>query len=182
MKALKHYLSCIAGILVLMFLVSNQITAQKKTEFAVGAGIPEAINFKFKYGINNKVGISAGIFPDIYYSSYDNKYYSTIYTTLSLDIYHYFKKQNDTIRSKWYCNSGISFWPGSDEKSLFLYLRFGRSINFSKKTGINIDLGLAPGIHWERETTGSITYGTVPYEETTLLPLPSCSISFFVRL
>lgn len=182
MKALNHFFSLIAGILFLMFLVINPLFAQKKTELAMGAGFPEAINLKLKYGNNNKVGISAGIFPDIYYSSYDNKSYSRNYTTLSLEIYHYFRKQNDTIRSKWYCNSGISFWPGSDEKSVFLFLRFGRSIYFSKKTGINFDLGFAPGIHSERKIVGSMTYQTIPYKETTFLPLPSCSFSFFFRL
>ena len=167
------------SIIVLILFFNHDLYAQKNTEFSVGAGIPDVLNLKLKYGINNRIGISAGLLPAN----------GLVYSSLCLDYYHYFRKKNDPDRSKWYLNSGVSYWSGQEEKYIYLFLRFCRSIRFSARTGLNIDLGIAPAISAIKESS-SIAVSPSPgivYRKSTSYNnyypsiLPALSISFYMR-
>lgn len=54
--------------------------------------------------------------------------------------YHFAGKSKFTHVKPWYALAGI-FWSERYYKKRYPYFRIGRSFNFSKKTGLNLDFG-----------------------------------------
>jgi hypothetical protein len=158
-------------------------------ELSAGIGTPEFIYFKVKYGRRFRAGMSLGILPNGWNFDRDGS------TSLGIDFYQYFAKSKKTDQFSWYVNGGISkLFPGSTYPNMFqevteniiIFTRFGRSIYFSKSAGINLDLGFE--LAQKRVTRWGSPMYTAAYghrvmfnDDTFWEPLPSISLSFFVK-
>jgi hypothetical protein len=161
-------------LFVILILSVTQAFPQGKFEISGGLGLPDFYNVKFKYGQNIQVGAclhywhyrSSGIF-----SAYND------WSCAAEVTYHFSGKSKYVEQPTWYLLGGLGYyhidylidWP-YDYCALSFYPRVGRTLNFSKRTGINMDLGLFVPL------SASSGY---PYKFRIL---PSGSISFFIRL
>jgi hypothetical protein len=138
-----------------MLLICNSISSQHKFELAGGAGYPELISLKIKYGGNIQVGLSQT--GPVDWGS------SLVWGPIATEIYYHFGATSRYIdRKKWYLLGGVIFWW---EPAAF-YPRIGRTINFSKRVGINLDAGV-----------------TIPLGSEIITEFdPSGYISLFIRL
>jgi hypothetical protein len=136
----------------------NEVYSQDKFELSGGFGLPEAINLKIKYGGKNiKIALGGGFLPQ-----------SEKLRTLDIGFYYHFaKKSKFTGNFVWYTLGGLNIMKfGSNSESSiehYPYLRVGRAINFSKKTGLNVDIGACFN----------------EYDDSPIVP--SGSIGFFIR-
>jgi hypothetical protein len=114
----------------------DEVYSQDKFELSGGFGLPEAYNIRIKYGGRNvKIALGVGFLPN-----------SEKLRTVDIDIYYHFaKKSKFSDNLVWYALGGLNFmkYGGNNESSteLYPYLRVGRTINFSKKFGLNFDIG-----------------------------------------
>ena len=161
-------------LFAILILSAAQALPQGKFEISGGLGLPDIYNVKLKYGQNVQVGASvhylhftrAGIF-----SAYND------WSCAAEVTYHFSGKSKYVEQPVWYLLGGIGYyhtdylidWP-YDYCALSFYPRVGRTLNFSKRTGINMDLGLFVPL--------SASSGN-PYKFRIL---PSASIGFFIRL
>jgi len=159
---MKAYLFKSFIILSGLFLFNDPLSSQSKYEISGGVGFPEAVNLKINYGKNIQMGASLGILP----------FFGLVGPIVEIS-YHFSGKSEFTDQPPWYILSGFQFVVIYDlcdnayiDTGFFsVYPRIGRSFNFSKKTGINFDLGV------------------ILYPGNSEIPVfPSGSISFFIRL
>jgi len=147
-------------LFAVLILSVNQAFPQSKFEISGGFGFPDVLNLGIKYGNKFRVGIHQSIwYPD----GYGGPTSIVIY-------YHFGGKSKFSERPPWYCFGGLGYYWGYEDNDVYFYPRIGRSFNFSKKSGINLDGGAFFPINNElREFMDSPIY-------------PSGSISFFIRL
>jgi hypothetical protein len=109
--------------------------SQKNFEANFGAGFMEGLSLKMKYGNNIQLGICQGFAPGI----------SPLWLTGAELYYHFGKKSKYTEQRCFYIMTGVSatlFAKGYDPtEKVLLYPRIGRSMNFSKNKGLNVDMG-----------------------------------------
>ena len=161
-------------LLAIIILSANQAFPQGKFEISGGLGAPEMINLRLKYGQNIQVGTclyywhykASGIFPE----SYDLAFSAEI-------IYHFSGKSKNVEQGTWYLLGGLGYYHLDnladlpyEDYDIGFYPRIGRTLNFSKKIGLNFDLGLFLPLSAASE---------IPY---SFKILPSGSIGFFIRL
>jgi hypothetical protein len=129
-------------ISVVPIIYSFQGFSQGKFELSGGVGIPELINMKLKYGQNIQVGASAGFLPIEWFGE------TVVDWTVSTEIsYHFAGKSKFVEQPTWYISGELSYfdlgimepYEGYD---LAFCPRIGKTISFSKKTGINLDAGM----------------------------------------
>jgi len=129
-------------VLTGLVLVCNLGYGQGKTELSGGFGIPDFFNFRLNYGHNLRVGGYLGFIPFKFYGS------STSYWSFGAEISYHLPDKKDINKSPvWYVLGGLCFYHfdmGSkyDPYNIGFYPRAGRTIYFSKKSGINLDVGL----------------------------------------
>lgn len=155
---MKYNLFKLCIILLVLLLINIPSYPQKyppsRFELSGGFGWPEMAAVKIKYGQDFQIGISQGFMLNT-----------------SLEVYYHFAgKPKLTDRLVWYGLGGIEcFYWGGEEINLFPYLRLGRTFNFSRRYGVNLDIGLFYLL-----------------KESDYFPKshfsPSGSFSFFIRL
>jgi hypothetical protein len=146
-----------------LILIDNPISSQSKFEISGGFGFPEFAALKVKYGKNIQIALSQS-----FWHGYKG---AMIMGPTAAEIYYHFSGKSRFIEQPtWYLLGGLGFFGGGDEKDVYFYPRLGKTFNFSKKIGINLDAGafvpLSKGL---RDFFDSSVY-------------PSGSICFFIRL
>lgn len=127
---MKSYLikSCfiLVGLLLLGIPVQSQGYPKSNFEFAGGFGWPDMASFKIKYGQDFQVGLSQGLMLNT-----------------GVELYWHFTGESKwSGRKPWYGMCGIEyFYWGWEEENWFPYIRFGRTLNFTRRYGVNIDAG-----------------------------------------
>jgi hypothetical protein len=161
-------------LLIGLILSDNPIIAQGKFELSGGFGIPEIINVKLRYGQNIQVGACVHF---LYYSAGGifSEYYS--WSGSAEILYHFAGKAKYVEQRTWYLLGGLGYYHidylmdiPHEEYDIGFYPRIGRTLNFSKKIGINLDAGIFLPL------SAAETY-TFDFKV-----LPSGSIGFFIRL
>jgi len=144
----------LSGLLIINVAGYPQKYPPSKFELSGGFGWPEMAAAKIKYGENLQLGISQGFMLNT-----------------SLEVYYHFAgKPKLTDRLVWYGLGGLEcFYWNRKELSWFPYLRLGRTFNFSRRYGVNLDLGLFYNIN-DDDFISSFRIS------------PSGSFSFFIRL
>ena len=173
----------IVGILM---LCTNRLLAQNtqtqptqaatgsKFELSAGFGEPEFFNVKIKYGQNLQMGICiGGIIGHGLFGS--DKI--TVQGSFAAEIsYHFLGKSKYIEQSPWYLLGGLGYYhiPISGWYGLYdigFYPRIGRTFNFSKKVGMNLDIGIFLPLSMAKNE------GTYVFKVQ-----PSGGLSLFVRL
>ncbi len=130
---------CIFSLILL--LQTQKAHAQVRPSLSIGFGLPElvciGVNFPFE---QVQFGVSYGM---LRWSAEDFPM-----TSLSGDIRYYFaEKSQFTERNAWYCRLALSVFRTENNKYIneYTYLspKIGREINFSKRFGVELDLGAA---------------------------------------
>jgi hypothetical protein len=132
--------------------------SQGKFEISGGFGFPDMQNLKIRYGNNMQIGASCGFFGGDSFSAP---------SIIAIEIYLHFAGKSEIIKQRpWYLLVAL-YYVREDSGFMdpyFLLTRFGRTFNFSKRMGLNLDVGAF-------------------YPRDCGYPrMPSGSISFFVRL
>lgn len=161
-------------LLIVLILFVNKVFSQGKFELSGGLGVPEYNNLKLRYGQNLQVGAcvhywydkGGGIFSDYYSWSFSAEI-----------LYHFSGKSKYVEQPTWYLLAGLGYYHidllidlPHEEYDIGFYPRIGRNLNFSKKLGINFDIGFFLPLSAQEG-----------YDYNFRL-LPSGSISFFIRL
>ena len=152
-------------------LIGYQGFSQGKFELSGGVGIPELINMKINYGQDIQAGASVGFLTIEWFGE------TVVDWTVSAEIlYHFAGKSKFVEQPTWYISGELGYfdlgiidpYEGYD---IAFCPRIGRTINFSKTTGIKIDAGVFLPL------SKSSSYST--YDFNVLF---SGNIGFFVRL
>jgi hypothetical protein len=118
------------------FFINIKVSGQEKLNLYGGVGIPEqfVIGPRFQFD-QVQIGLGYGI------SEYQN--------SISGDVsYHFGGFSQKSDRRPWYIKGGLSKWIDPEKLNdypLGIYFRTGRDINFSKKIGLNVELGILTG-------------------------------------
>ena len=165
---MKIRLCTLSIILIGLFFINVPGYSQSKFELSYGVGFPELINMKISYGKNVKIALSQSIFP---FSDISEPPLPVGPTSIEV-YYHFAGKSKYIVQPSWYLMGGLGiFWPHTQVTGLpgiafCAYPRIGRTINFSKSIGINVDAGVF-----------------IPFFDFFHSSVfPSLSINFFFRL
>ncbi len=138
MKTIKLSLMILmAGLL----LVNNPVYSQNKYEVAFGVGVPELLSARIKYGRNLQVGVCAGFYTFAWYGS------TVLDWSVAAEVtYHFLGKSKFVEVSPWYVLGGLGYFHLPvyniyEDYDVACYPRIGRTFNFSKRVGINMDIG-----------------------------------------
>lgn len=166
-----------------LLIPNNNIYSQKRYELSGGLGWPGLLSINCRYGSDLQAGIGVGFFR--MKDSFSSNSSEITYWNFSADLYDHFGGRSEvTGHMPWYINVGIAFTPVKTFESaavsefrtnhdtyISLYSRIGRTINFSAKFGLTIDLGVNQSINL--------------MEGENIIPimiLPAFSTGFFIRL
>jgi hypothetical protein len=154
---------------LLLFFCCNKTFGQEKVNISAGIGTSEAFFLGLRFQLQQSqlgFSIGGGIITPIRGFSVTGDYY-----------YHFGGSSDLSARRPWYCKSSLSYSKVvatlNTASWLFLDIRIGRDINFSKNLGMAIDVG--PSITLLYKTSGIA--GGIDYPV-----YPSMSLSFFYRL
>jgi hypothetical protein len=169
MKQSSLFLKAI--LLAGLILADYPVFSQSKFELSGGLGIPELINGRIKYGGNLQIGVCAGFATGDWYG--DNYVDWSVAAEVT---YHFSGKSKYVDQSPWYVLGGLGYYhlpivDPYEQYDIGFYPRAGRTFNFSKKTGINLDGGLFLPLSMTPD------YGSFDFKA-----LFSGCISFFIRL
>jgi hypothetical protein len=157
-------------LFAIIILSVNQAFAQSKIEISGGFGYVEFFNGRFKYGQNIQMGACIGFYPFKWYGENIVDWSCAAEVTC-----HFLGKSKYAEQPPWYVLGGLGYYhlPVVDhyeQYDIAFYPRIGRTLNFSKKSGMNLDIGLFLPL------SKSPDYNS--YEYKVLL---SGGISFFIR-
>lgn len=121
-------------LLLFCFLFGNKlIYSQNKAEADIGVGLFEGISLKIKYGNNAQVALCQGFAQRSFWMTGVEGYYRFGGLSKHLD------------QRIFYIMMGLSstlFAGGYDSfEKIIWYSRLGKTFNFSKKSGLNFDIG-----------------------------------------
>jgi hypothetical protein len=168
---MKILTKIILTILVAGFVISNnKVYSQDKLELSIGVGMPDLPNLKIKYGQNIQVGASIGIYT---FEWYGNNVVD--WAGIAQITYHFSGKSKYVEQKPWYVSGGLGFFDLGviepyEQYDIGFIPGIGRTINFSKKIGINYSIGLFLPLS---ASEGSSYHFNI---------IPSGNISFFIRL
>ena len=139
--------------------------------------MPEFINLKVKYGQNIQVAGSVGFF----YMPWGNPWN---WSTTAEIIFHFAGESKYVEQPPWYLLFGLTYYEGFDmgffgdygEYDFGFFPRIGKTFNFSKRSGVNIDIGVNLPLS---ARPGDPPNPPPDYEFRIL---PSASIGLFIRL
>jgi len=157
-------------LLIGLILSDNPIKAQGKLELSGGFGMPELFNLKVKYGKVVQIGASAGIYPFEWFNE------TVVDWSCNAEItYHFFGKSKYIEQAPWFVSGSLGFFDLGvidpyESYDISFNPRIGRTLNFSKRLGVNLDFGLFLPLSAPED---------YPYD---FMLLPSGSFSFFIRL
>lgn len=121
-------------ILICFLFVGYNGYAQNKVEIDLGAGLLEKMSLKVKYGKKIQIALCQGFAKRSFWLTGVEGYYHFAFST---------KYPDPEI---FYAMMGLSatvFTPGySDFEKTILTYRIGKTINFSEKSGLNLDAGV----------------------------------------
>ena len=149
------------GIIICLFVFAHFGFSQSKFEVDAGVGLFEALSVKAKYGDTLKIGIYQGF-------AFGNRWMTGV------EGYYYFtdKSKYEDTRT-FYMMSGISstvFAQGYKQfEKIIFYYRFGKSIHFTPKVGIDADVGLALVM-------------TDDFNGYAVIPFPTFGVHLFFRI
>ena len=152
----------------------NQTATGSKFELSGGLGGPELLNVKIKYGQNLQMGICIGGYIGHGLFRSDE---IIVQGSFAAEIsYHFSGKSKYVEQAPWYILGGLGYYdiPISGLYGIYdigFYPRIGRTFNFSKKAGMNLDIGIFLPLS-EAQNEGTYVFKV----------LPSGSISLFLRL
>ncbi|MEI6276096.1 MAG: hypothetical protein WCP08_08900 [Prolixibacteraceae bacterium] len=155
-----------------IFTVKPAFT-QSKFELSGGLGVPEYLNARIKYGQKIQAGVCAGFIAGTFYG---NAFFNG---SIAAEITCHLLGQSKYVEQPpWYLLGGLGYYylPMSADYGQYkfaFYPRIGRTINFSKKSGLNLDFGAFLPLSEESY------YHPNRLEFKVLL---SCSIGLFLRL
>ena len=131
-------------LLFCFLLFNNLVYSQNKVEADIGVGLFEGISLKVKYGNNAQIALCQGFAQRSFWMTGVEGYY------------HFAGLSKHVDQRTFYVLVGISatlFASGYDSfEKIILYSRIGKTINFSKKSGLNLDVGA--GILWADDIDG----------------------------
>jgi hypothetical protein len=168
---MKILIKIIKTILVAGFILSNnKIYSQDKLELSGGVGMPDLLNLKIKYGQNIQVGASIGIYA---FEWFGNNVVD--WAGIAQITYHFSGKSKYVEQKTWYVSGGLGFFDLGvidpyEQYDIGFIPGIGRTINFSKKIGINYSIGLFLPLSASKGSSYDFKL------------LPSGNISFFIRL
>jgi hypothetical protein len=166
-------------LLLGLLLMNNPIFSQSKFELSGGFGIPELLNVKARYGHNLQVGASIGLLGP--FEWYGGNVWDWSCTAEIL--YHFAGKSKYTEQPTWYLSGGLGihhlnlmcpFDYCYESYDISFNPRIGKTLNLSKKTGLNCDIGVFLPLSMSQDES--------LYNKLDFKVLPSGSISFFIRL
>ncbi len=161
-------------ISITLFLCSgNKGFAQEKVKLSVGIGIPEFLNIGVRIPIKQtQIGFNLGTWPN-----------NGCFLSFSGDFYmHFGGTSKFSDRHPWYSRGGFNYLRSETstliKKSVYFNFRIGREISFSKKIGIELDIGPGFLLFYDQiEKTTEGIYTTYPYQI-----FPFIGIAVFYRL
>ena len=153
-----------------LLLNFSPIYSQNKYEMSAGIGVPELINARIKYGQNFQVGACFGFISG---NMFGKSYFD--WSCAAEITYHFLGKSKLVDQPPWYVLAGLGYYniPAVNRYGIYdigFYPRLGRTLNFSKKSGLNLDIGLFLPISETSE------YSTFDFHV-----LWSGNIGFFIR-
>jgi hypothetical protein len=149
-----------------VFLLFNDLaSSQSKFEISGGGGFPDLMTLKKK----NTKNIQTAIGQSFLVGTGEG----FVMIAFTGEIYYHFAGRTRFIEQRpWYLLGGLGILYSLD--GTYLYLRAGRVINFSKRTGINLDAGTVIPLFKNDPPV-------YPFYENDSPIYPSISISFFMR-
>lgn len=140
----------IVAFIALCFLYSTAYP-QNKIEFDMGVGFLEALSLKVKYGEKIQLGIGQGFVGKFPFQT-------------TIELYNHLEKKNELHkRMSFYLMGGIGstfLSKGYNNGITDFYSRFGLTLRFSNRTGINFDIG--PSLWAMKDTDDTYSYMFVP--------------------
>lgn len=164
----------LAFLTVNILFISNALFAQKTFLKAnVGYGIWESFYAGLDLQIKN-VSFGLDIGTSFNTAQFDNKYFSVTFEST-----YYWGKENKYNFKSWYLNARIIYWSFSEPNTTWKVIQIcptiGREFNFTRKAGINFDIGPAILLHANRQDATEEKVGWI-------YPVyPECRIGFFYR-
>jgi hypothetical protein len=157
-------------LLIGLILSDNPIDAQGKLELSGGFGMPELFNLKMKYGKDVQIGASVGIYPFEWFNE------TVVDWSCNAEItYHFSGKSKYVEQAPWFISGGFGFFDLGvidpyESYDISFNPGIGRTLNFSKRMGVNLVIGLFLPLSAAKDYTYDFRL------------LPSGSISIFIRL
>ena len=132
-------------LLLLCFMLFNvPLYSQSLVEADLGIGLFEGLSLKVKYGNNLQIALCQGFAQKSFWMTGVEGYY------------HFAGFSKHVDQQTFYVMMGLSstlFAGGYDSfEKIIWYSRFGKTFNFSGKSGLNIDAGA--GILWADDIDG----------------------------
>jgi hypothetical protein len=139
---MKNRILHLQVLLIGLLLISNPLYSQSKFDLSGGFGYPELFNLRVNYGQNIEIGACVGFFTFEWFG--DN----VVDWSCAVEIsYHFSGKSKYVEQATWYFLGGLGYYNlpvvnHYEEYDIAFYPRIGRTLNFSKKAGMKIDLGI----------------------------------------
>jgi len=159
------------ALLVTLISFTKEASPQSRLELAGGYGVPGLFNLGIKYGQNVQVGAYGGIYPFMWYGD------RVVDWSCGLDfIYHFTGKSKYVEQAPWYLLGSLAYHHLNvidpyERYDISVCPRIGRTLNFSGKWGLNLDVGLFIPLSM-----------TPDYDSYEFKFLPSGSLGLFIRL
>ena len=156
-----------------LLIIKDPTYSQSKLELSGGLGEPEFFNVRIKYGQNLQVGICVGGY--IGHGLFGSDEIVVDWSCAAEVLYHFSGKSKYVEQAPWYILGGLGYYdiPISDwygSYNIGFYPRIGRTFSFSKKSGINLDVGTFLPLSMRPD-----------YDTYDFKILPSGNISFLIR-
>ena len=163
-------------ISLLLLVILRSSYSQNGVSLSTGFGFSELLNIGIRGEIKQiEAGLSIGTIPGL--KGGDEKIFS-----LCGDLYYHFGQVPElSDRSVWYLRTGLNYlsdiYNDDIDKFVYLNLRFGRDLNFSKKIGIQIDAGV--NIELYRKSIPATIIKDIIFS----IPfMPSIGLNFFYKI
>ena len=158
-------------LIAVLILSVNEAFPQGKFEISGGLGLPALSNLRIKYGTDLQIGACIGLGVE---SGYDGNKFAIWSVSAEIN-YHFSGKSKYVDQHPWYALAGLGCFDlawvkGYEDYDIGFYPGIGRTLNFSKRIGINCDIGVF------------LPLSAAPNQQFNFKILPAGNISFFIRL
>ncbi len=158
-------------ILIIPFFITSQLFSQDKFNLGFGAGYTDLINVGLYYQIDQvQIGISSGTWPN-----------EKLLSLIGDIKFHFGDKSELSALQLWYFSIGLNFLYEDSRTKIFRSLhgnfRVGRKVFFSRKIGLDLNLGLIGRIS-EYNIIKIKQYGPIGGVDIPFLPCASLKIFY----
>jgi hypothetical protein len=163
------------AVIILLGSLSVTVSGQSKTSLTVSLGVPELVNTGVRFNFDQfQIGMNAGVFPD----------FGSLLVSVSANFYYHFAGESDfTSIRQYYVMSGVNLLrSGMENRSdmhLFLNLRVGKELNFSKRVAFAIDGGIIYQFYYTYTYRGLVDGASESQRGPAILP--SISLTYIYR-